>query len=150
MLFDKLQDGKTVTTKVYDNCSCVRQAWDSNRLNYSDISVKRDLLSLSKPVSADVINTARASLHGSPISGASEGWCPVDCGGVLTMFMVTMFVLMILSSTGRIGSVLVALRCVEIQDKSLSMVSCHKQTSCPVGSFLPNGYSAQLDCVWLD
>ena len=32
-----------------------------------------------------------------------------------------MFLLMIIGSTGRIGGVLVALRCVEIEDKALSM-----------------------------
>ena len=59
---------------------------------------------------------------GVPISAASEGWCPVECDNMLRLFLITMFVLMTLASTGRIGSVLVSLRCVDIQDKSLSMV----------------------------
>merc|ERR1719228_1032853 len=37
------------------------------------------------------------------------------------MFMGIMLVLSILGSTGRIGNVLVALRCVEVRDKALSM-----------------------------
>lgn len=32
-----------------------------------------------------------------------------------------MFILMIMGSTGRIGNVLVALRCIDVEDKSLSM-----------------------------
>ena len=49
------------------------------------------------------------------------GWCPVDCEGVYKTFTLTMFLLMVLGSTGRIGNVLVALRSVEVRDKSLSM-----------------------------
>ncbi len=36
-------------------------------------------------------------------------------------FGIVMFLLMVLASTGRIGNVLVALRCIDVRDKSLSM-----------------------------
>jgi len=41
---------------------------------------------------------------------ATAGWCEVDCDNVFKAFMIGMFIVMILGSTGRIGNVLVALR----------------------------------------
>ena len=45
----------------------------------------------------------------------------MDCGNVFSIFMGVMFALSILGSTGRIGNALVALRCIDVRDKSLSM-----------------------------
>jgi len=45
----------------------------------------------------------------------------VDCKNVFVIFSTVMFLLMILGSTGRVGNVLVALRCIDVRDKSLSM-----------------------------
>lgn len=56
-----------------------------------------------------------------PNDEAIGGWCPVDCGNVFKIWGIVMFLLMVLGSTGRIGNVLVALRCIDVRDKSLSM-----------------------------
>ena len=71
--------------------------------------------------SKDVIETVGKRIENQPIDEAVDGWCTVDCQGVFKMFMLCIFVLMVLASTGRIGNVLVALRCIDVQDKSLSM-----------------------------
>merc|ERR1712228_290591 len=49
------------------------------------------------------------------------GWCEVPgCKAQRNYFFITIAVVSILASTGRGGNVLVALRCVEVRDKSLS------------------------------
>ena len=127
---------------MYGNCSCVREAWDSNHFNFSEASVKRNLLSLSKPISAEDINTAQASLYGSPISGASEGWCPVNCDGDITTYMMGMSVIGIFFASGKIGSALLSLRCVDIQDKPLSMVRKHFLYYCVILILCTNDFQA--------
>jgi len=62
-----------------------------------------------------------ASLAGEPVSEAVPGWCEVPgCKAQAAYFFITVGVVSILASTGRVGNVLVALRCVEVRDKSLS------------------------------
>merc|ERR1712106_977185 len=56
-----------------------------------------------------------------PVEEATPGWCEVPgCKKSFTYWIIAMGVLSILASTGRVGNVLVALRCVEVRDKSLS------------------------------
>ena len=45
----------------------------------------------------------------------------MDCGNNLKIFFLVMGVLSILMSTGRVGNALVALRCIDVRDKSLSL-----------------------------
>ena len=114
------EKGKNKTIKVYENCGCTESAWTSNNLTLSDEWIKRDYLEGINS-SPDRVDQVREYLRGSPITEAVEGWCTVDCESVYKLFNLTMFLLMVLSATGRIGGVLVALRCIDIQDKSLSM-----------------------------
>jgi len=52
---------------------------------------------------------------------ATPGWCEVPgCSDQRTYFFITVGIVSILASTGRVGNVLVALRCVEVRDKALS------------------------------
>ena len=71
--------------------------------------------------SLEMVEMAREKSKDTPYDEAVSGWCPVDCGSVFKTFSIVMFLLMILGSTGRIGNVLVALRCIDVRDKSLSM-----------------------------
>ena len=58
---------------------------------------------------------------GDPITEAVSGWCEVPgCKTNFYYWIAAMGVLSILGSTSRVGNVLVALRCVEVRDKSLS------------------------------
>jgi len=62
-----------------------------------------------------------ATLVEEPVSEAVPGWCEVPgCKAQASYFFITVGIVSILSSTGRVGNVLVALRCVEVRDKSLS------------------------------
>ena len=57
----------------------------------------------------------------TPVTEATSGWCEVPgCKTSFTYWIIAMAILSILASTGRVGNVLVALRCVEVRDKSLS------------------------------
>merc|ERR1711935_1011353 len=67
------------------------------------------------------IDIAREHSRTVPNDEAGGGWCEVDCGSILSKFMIVMSVLSILFSTGRVGNALVALRCIDVRDKSLSL-----------------------------
>lgn len=58
----------------------------------------------------EVIERAGKHFADEPITEATQGWCDVDCNSVRKTFLLCMFLLMVLGSTGRIGNVLVALR----------------------------------------
>ena len=65
-----------------------------------------------------------------------------------------MFVLSIVASTGRVGNVLVALRCVEIRDKAISMAFQVLEKSCHSGFFcIESGSGKKIVyfcvCFWL-
>ena len=108
--------------KVYKNCSCVAAASQEFNTSLSyDWIWKDKLSSFSHPPSKSSLEEARQRLMGEPVTEATEGWCEVP--GCKTKFMywaVAMGILSILGSTSRVGNVLVALRCVEVCDKSLS------------------------------
>ena len=110
------------TVKVYKDCSCVAEASQEFNTSLSyDWIVKDRLTSFSQPPSQSLLQEVWEKLAGEPVTEASEGWCEVP--GCKTQFMywaIAMGILSILGSTSRIGNVLVALRCVDISDKSLS------------------------------
>ena len=66
--------------------------------------------------------TPRVSAELSEVyTEAPPGWCEVPgCSDQRTYFFITVGIVSILASTGRVGNVLVALRCVEVRDKALS------------------------------
>ena len=107
---------------MYKNCSCVAAASQEFNTSLSyDWIWKDKLSSFSHPPSKSSLEEARQRLMGEPVTEATEGWCEVP--GCKTKFMywaVAMGILSILGSTSRVGNVLVALRCVEVCDKSLS------------------------------
>ena len=86
-----------------------------------DWIVKDRLKTFSHPPSQSVLQEVWEKLAGEPVTEASEGWCEVPgCKTQFVYWMVAMGILSILGSTSRVGNVLVALRCVDISDKSLS------------------------------
>lgn len=108
--------------KVFGECACAREEWEESNATLSEEWVKKDLLAGWRYHSQNMIKRARMLVSPSEYSDeVSNGWCPVDCGSVFSTFGTVMFVLMVLGSTGRIGNVLVALRCIDVRDKSLSM-----------------------------
>ena len=46
------------------------------------------------------------------MTGAEEGWCDIDCSHIFRTFMISMGLITIVLSTGRIGNAMVALRSV--------------------------------------
>ena len=46
------------------------------------------------------------------MKGAEEGWCDIDCSHIFRTFMISMGLITIVLSTGRIGNAMVALRSV--------------------------------------
>lgn len=121
-----LPDRSVGKAMQYRNCSCVEDAWAraGGNLSLSDEWVEKDhLVSGWRYRSQDAVRMAREKLKDRPVSEAVEGWCPAGggCDDVYMTFLALTFGLMVLASTGRIGSVLVALRCVEVRDKSLSL-----------------------------
>ena len=83
--------------------------------------IKKGPLKFMDYPSKSNILTAQEKSRLTPNDEAIGGFCPVDCKNVFVIFSVVMFLLMILGSTGRVGNVLVALRCIDVRDKSLSM-----------------------------
>ena len=69
----------------------------------------------------DSIEKVQEYSKSQPNAEAVGGWCEVDCGNNLKIFFLVMGVLSILMSTGRVGNALVALRCIDVRDKSLSL-----------------------------
>ena len=53
----------------------------------------------------------------SPSSSLVAGYCPSDCNTPLMAFLVTQFLLNFILGLGRIGNLLVHVRCVEESDK---------------------------------
>ena len=108
--------------KVYRDCSCVAAASQEFNTSISyDWIVKDKLTSFSHPPSQSLLQEAWERLAGESVTEATEGWCEVPgCKTQFIYWMVAMAILSILGSTSRVGNVLVALRCVDISDKSLS------------------------------
>merc|ERR1711973_454595 len=104
-------------------CSCVQEAANSLNTSLSSFWIKEDYLQGTE-LSEDQIEETRRRLEadGVEITEAASGWCKVEgCADKFKYFMIAMFLLSILASTGRVGNLLVALRCVELKDKALSM-----------------------------
>ena len=108
--------------KVYKNCSCVEAASLEFNTSLSYHWIWKDKLSsFNHPPSQSSLEEAKLRLLGEPVSEATEGWCEVPgCQTKFVYWAVAMGILSILGSTSRVGNVLVALRCVEVCDKSLS------------------------------
>ncbi len=80
-----------------------------------------------------------------PVSGARRGWCETDCEETFQGFLLGLFLLGLLDSAGRIGNLLVALRCVPVSDKLLSM-AFHMAFSSLLGSLpAPVAFGAVID-----
>jgi len=110
-------------TKVYGDCSCVKEASILQNTSLSKEWVEKDLLKDEKfPTSKLIEQTYRENYGKAPVVEAVSGWCKSDgCDTKFMYFMIAMGILSIIGSTGRVGNLLVALRCVELRDKSLSM-----------------------------
>ena len=112
---------KNTRTKFYSNCTCIEDRWVESNMSLTEEWIKKGPLKFMDYPSKTHIATAQAKSRMVPNDEAIGGFCPVDCGHVFVVFSVVMFLLMILGSTGRVGNVLVALRCIDVRDKSLSM-----------------------------
>eukprot|EP00092_Neocalanus_flemingeri_P037475 GFUD01040807.1.p1 GENE.GFUD01040807.1~~GFUD01040807.1.p1 ORF type:complete len:723 (+),score=131.38 GFUD01040807.1:150-2318(+) len=119
---EKTKGRKKKKNLVYQNCSCVATASRERNTSLSKDWIEKEILeNFSHPPPQTIIDQTYSKWSDVPVDEATPGWCTVP--GCKTNFMywiIAMGVLSILSSTGRIGNVLVALRCVEVQDKSLS------------------------------
>ncbi len=113
------EDGKGLSGKkgtekkpvhIYGDCTCVEEAWKKSNMTLARQWLIHDHMSMYPHPTAEDLERVREQHLTDPIAEAVKGWCPVDCDGIFKTFMACMFVLMVLGSTGRIGSVLVALR----------------------------------------
>ena len=86
--------------------------------------IQKDVLkNFDKPPPLSIIEETveKYQRSGDPVTEAVTGWCEVPgCKTKFYYWIAVMSVLSILGSTSRVGNVLVALRCVEVRDKSLS------------------------------
>jgi len=57
----------------------------------------------------------------SPSTVLTPGFCPVDCTTSLYYYMLVTFILTFLMTLGRVGNLLVHIRCVDSEDKALGM-----------------------------
>ena len=88
-------------------------------------------------------------------SSLVAGYCPTDCNTPLMAFLVTQFVLNFILGLGRVGNLLVHVRCVEESDKALGMAI--QEISLALIAFIPGelmfGWlvdSACLPGMWAD
>ena len=99
------EDSGELPKDQYFHCSCVEAA-----------SV-RDQTSLASKWLEDGAEAGRPGR----VREAEEGWCEVPgCKTSMMYYMIGLAILGTVGSTGRVGNVLVALRCVEVRDKALS------------------------------
>ena len=92
------------------------------------------MLGLAKTLAAILPKICLRRMKGVAVEEATSGWCPLEgCEQKFTYFMIAMFILSVLGSTGRIGNVLVALRWGE--------------KVCPVQNFLV-GYEIDQRRSW--
>ena len=71
----------------------------------------------------------------SPTSSLVAGYCPSDCNTPLMAFLVTQFLLNFILGLGRVGNLLVHVRCVEKRDKALGMAV--QEISLALIAFIP-------------
>merc|ERR1719244_102261 len=84
--------------------------------------VQKDVLKDNEHPALAIIEKTHRELQGVAVNEAVSGWCPIDgCPQKFKQFMIGIFFLSLFASTGRVGNLLVALRCVELRDKALSM-----------------------------
>jgi len=107
---------------VYQNCSCVEAAAQEFNRTLSQHWIAKDVLTtFSHPPPLQVLEETQRSLLGTPVTEAVSGWCEVPgCDAAFKYWIITVGIISIVASTGRVGNVLVALRCVDVKDKSLS------------------------------
>ena len=63
------------------------------------------------------------------------GYCPTDCDTPLRAFLITQFVLNFILGLGRVGNLLVHVRCVDKEDKALGMAI--QEISLALVAFIP-------------
>jgi len=114
--------GKKKKTTVYKDCSCVSQASQERNTSLSKYWIEKDILvNFDHQPPQTIIDQKHKEMADTPVDEATSGWCEVPgCKTSFTYWIIAMAILSILASTGRVGNVLVALRCVEVRDKSLS------------------------------
>ena len=90
-----------------------------------------------------------------PGSSLVAGYCPTDCDTPLMIFLVTQFSLNFILGLGRVGNLLLHVRCVEKSDKALGMAV--QEISLALIAFIPGelmfGWlvdSAGLPGMWSD
>jgi len=107
---------------VYRDCSCVSKASTDRNTSLSKHWIEKDILTnFDHQPPQSIIDETYNKWSNIPVEEATPGWCEVPgCKKSFTYWIIAMGVLSILASTGRVGNVLVALRCVEVRDKSLS------------------------------
>jgi len=108
--------------QVYSNCSCVATASEEFNTSMSRYWIEEDILNtFTHPPPDNVIEDTFRRWMGVPVTEAVHGWCEVPgCKQNFYIWIAVAGVLSIIGSTGRVGNVLVALRCVEVRDKALS------------------------------
>lgn len=114
--------GRKKKNIVYQDCSCVAKASRDRNTSLSKHWIEKDILTnFDHPPPQTIIDETYNKWSRTPVEEATSGWCEVPgCKTSFTYFIIAMGILSILASTGRVGNVLVALRCVEVRDKSLS------------------------------
>jgi len=108
--------------KMYGQCSCVARAAEEYNTSLSREWIEKEKLKDLPFPSLKMIEQLHSKYADAPVEEAVSGWCKVEgCDEKFKLFMLTIFILSLVASTGRVGNLLVALRCVEVRDKSLSM-----------------------------
>ena len=67
------------------------------------------------------MSTIFTDCHCTSSGSVEAGYCQTDCRLPLMVFLITQFVLNLITGLGRIGNLLVHVRCVEKEDKALGM-----------------------------
>merc|ERR1719431_814154 len=116
----KMNDTKT---KVYGECSCVSEVSKKFNTSLTKRWVEKDLLKDEPfPTMKMIEEKYRENIGAGTVDGAESGWCEIEgCDKKFMYFMIAIGILSIVASTGRVGNLLVGLRCVETRDKALSM-----------------------------
>jgi len=113
---------KSNGSKIYQNCSCVLEASEKFNTSLSKSWIEKEKLGDLDHPAISLIDTVHQKYMGQPVDEAEPGWCKVEgCSTQFMYFMIAAGVVSIVASTGRVGNLLVALRCVEVRDKALSM-----------------------------
>lgn len=128
--------GVVKPTECFSDCGC-----SATYKPVCDLETSRTFFSVCAAGCTDILsqtNTSLTSFTGcscAPSGTVVGGYCESDCYTPLMAFLITQFAVNLILGLGRVGNLLVHIRCVEEKDKALGMAI--QEVSLALIAFIP-------------